>query len=389
VVEGDGSAFDNTQDVKLKEVDRYLYQQVEHAVYHVPKEQFRKISQSLYKTMKIKYIKDKKQHTMMKYSILGSVFSGDCDTTLCNTMRMALYNIYVNEKYGFRYGIDYKAISKGDDFTVFYKPYVKDEQIHELYKNYFLTSADDIREFGLGQVLKMLNIGDPTSLSFCSLRAYAIDNTHTQVLLVRNPEKFLNLSKYSRKSKSMTIKQKIEYLIQQSVALRTQYGGIKIFDLMAQAYELQATILAENKFEVLQKCMKPAVEKIYEARKIIEQFDRNYAETPEYQLLYGIKHRKMMYKIRDSYWETMKILQDAAVKQLTEEQKEYVNKQIELEISEEYFKSSMGLNNTNYKQQKCLNQLTNTLIKLIKKVNADKQQKEHPKLINKIKYLLI
>jgi hypothetical protein len=389
VVEGDGSAFDNTQDVKLKEVDRYLYKKVEHAVYHVPKKQFRDISQRLEKVMKIKYIENHKQKTMMKYTILGSVFSGDCDTTLCNTLRMALYNIYVNEKYGLKYGVDYKAISKGDDFTVFYKPYITDKQIHEIYENYFLTSADDLREFGLGQVLKMLNIGDPTSLSFCSLKAYAVNNTHTKVLLVRNPEKFMNLSKYSRKSKTMTIKQKIEYLIQQAVALRIQYGGIRIFEWMAIAYETQAVILAQNKFEVLQKCLKPSVEKIYDARKVIEQFDRNYAETPEYQLLYGIKHRKMYYKIRDSYWETMKLLQDSATKQLTQEEAEYVNQQIELDISTEYFKSNMGLNNTNIRTKKCQEKLTKTIIEQMNKTKKEREIKDHPGIINKLKMWLL
>jgi hypothetical protein len=112
VYEGDGSAFDNTQDVSLKQLDRNIYQMIESSIYHVPKKEFHKISQALYKTMDIEYIEKGKKKPLMSYKILGTVFSGDCDTTLMNTTRMAMYNRYVNDKAGLVFGKDYVCFSK-------------------------------------------------------------------------------------------------------------------------------------------------------------------------------------------------------------------------------------------------------------------------------------
>jgi hypothetical protein len=347
VVEGDGSAFDNTQDVALKEVDRYLYRRVADKVHHVPKQQFLHVSQQLKKCMNVKYIKNKKQHTMMRYEILGSVFSGDCDTTLCNTLRMALYNLYVNEKAGLKYGKDYIVISKGDDFTVFYKPYISNEFIRNIYYKYFLKSANEYEVYGLGQVLKMLVFGPPKSLSFCSLRAFPINLQQDQIILVRNPHKFLSLSKYSRTIKSMSIKQRVEYLIQQAVSLRVAYPNIEVYENMANAYELQARKLISNDNIVYNKLENKVYQNIREIRKKIEELDPKYLETPEYQMMYGIQFKKKFIKIKDNYWDTMKLLQETDVSKLSTEQLQYVNQEIENEISNEYFKSTMGLNKPN------------------------------------------
>lgn len=348
VVEGDGSAFDNTQDVSLKEVDRYLYRRIADKVYHIPKNEFLHVSQQLKKCMNVKYIKNKKIHTMMRYEILGSVFSGDCDTTLCNTLRMALYNIYVNEKAGLRYGKDYIVISKGDDFTVFYKPYISNRQIENIYYKYFLRTANEHEVYGLGQVLKMLNIGPPKSLSFCSLRAYPINIQEDQIVLVRNPEKFLNLSKYSRKIKTMSIKQRIEYYTQQSVSIRACYKGITIFDLMADAYEYQANRLLNGNQKVLNKLINKAWVDTIIMRKKIEAMHPEYIEDENSRFIYGIKYKYNFFKIMDNYWDTMKMLQESNVSKLSTQQLQYVNQEIEKEISIEYFKSVMGLNKTNY-----------------------------------------
>jgi hypothetical protein len=348
VVEGDGSAFDNTQDVTLKEVDRYLYRRVADKVHHVPKSQFLQISQSLKKAMNVKYYKNKKIHTMMRYEILGSVFSGDCDTTLCNTLRMALYNIFINEKAGLQFGKDYIVISKGDDFTVFYKPYIENEFIRKIYYRYFLKTANEYEVYGLGQVLKMLNIGDPTSLSFCSLRAYPINVCKNQIILVRNPHKFLTLSKYSRKIKAMSFKQRVEYYFQQAVSLRAAYPGIVIFDTMAEAYEQQAMKLINYNPIAYKLILKKVNSYLTEIRKSALEIDPKYVETPEYQQMYGIQFKRRFFKIQENYWDTMKMLQESQVEKLSTEELKYVNEAIENEISLEYFKSIMGLNKLSY-----------------------------------------
>jgi hypothetical protein len=361
IVEGDGSGFDNTQDVSLKEVDRYIYRRVLPKVYHVPKTQFYHISQSLYKTMVVQYIQDKKKKTLFEYSILGSVFSGDCDTTLCNTIRMALYNIYVNEKVGLTYGKDFKVFSKGDDFSVFYKPYVPNDLIDKAYYTYFLRGADVTGKpqvYGLGQILKFLTKGNADTLSFCSLRAIYTSLAEDKIILVRDFRKFDNLSLYARKSKAYHGKEKIAYLKQQAISLRAAYGKITIFEQMADAFDTAAEIYArlytngdENKAqELVEQSLKIVRKMMIAARQqASEMFDK---ESEWEMILYGIKHNKQFFKIQDNYWDTIKRLQEKISYNLTLQEYEYVNQQIQMEMDYEYFRSNMGLKNFNHESKK-------------------------------------
>lgn len=349
VVEGDGSAFDNTQDVTLKEIDRYIYRRVKDKVYHVPQKDFVHESQKLTKTMDITILDPltKQKKTLFTYTILGSVFSGDADTTLCNTIRMALYNRYVNERAGFKYGTDYVVFSKGDDFTVMYKNHIPNKKIEQAYYRYFLKSnpdpsQPDDRVYGLGQVLKFLDIGGPEIIKFCSLRAWYKDEAH--IYLTRDPKKFLKESKYSRKTKTMTPYQRYQYLLDQADALHKQYRGIVYFEEMAKIYEQHAEIIKQHigkdfnklKQQYDNRQLKTEAKQERNSRKTI-QFDYLYAKY------YNTQGRKTFIKIQESYWETMQRIEKAHNKTLTLEEAEYVNKQIRMEYSEHYLKALLGL----------------------------------------------
>jgi hypothetical protein len=190
-----------------------------------------------------------------------------------------------------------------------------------------------------------------------------------EVVLVRNPQKFMNLSQYSRKIKLLTIKQRIRYYLEQALALRTSYGGIRIYELMAEAYEKEAAILCQNKIEIVTQVLTEVEKKYFEARKKITEFDNRYNETPEYQLLYGIKYKKVFFKIQGDYWDTMKKMQESQTYTLTQKQLDYINQQIETEISTEIFKSIMGLNN----YTKCQNQITKILTLKSKQIRSKEQ----------------
>lgn len=351
IVEGDGSGFDNTQDVSLKEVDRYLYRQVAHAIYHVPKEEFLQISQEWTKTMIVQYFEGKKKRNLFEYEILGSVFSGDCDTTLCNTIRMALYNIFVNEKAGLRYGKDYKVFSKGDDFTVFYKPYVSDKLIRDAYYRYFVPKEmfhGQPLVFGLGQILKFLTIGNADTISFCSLRAIYTSIAEDKIILVRDYRKFENISLYARKAKNYHGKYKVAYLKQQAISLRATYAKIQIFEEMANAFDMAAEIYAKNYMkdeikaqQLIQDSLNMIQKQAQLTRKIISE--EAPPEDALNQLLYNIKRNKNFYRIQDDYWETIKRLQEKVSYHLTQQEYNYINQQIQNEMSLEIFKASMGL----------------------------------------------
>lgn len=361
VVEGDGSAFDNTQDITLKRVDHYIYSLIQDKIYHVPKKEFMRIATQKYKTMDVNYIFRKKIKTLMTYKILGSVFSGDCDTTLCNTIRMALYNRYVNDRAGLKYGVDYVCFSKGDDFTVLYKPYITNDFITKAYYTYFLKSADDpsknnYQTYGLGQVLKMLEFGDASTLTFCSLRAWFKDQSHTEIILTRDPKKFTNLSLYSRKAKNYNPLQLAIYLEEQATALTMAYKGMHYFDIMAQAYLHRKQQIMER-YKITEKQIdkykmrlknKPFLT-INDYKKYLEQ-NRNQTspnimtENLLTTFVYDIKRREEFFKIKGNYWDTMKLIQNTRCEKLTTEQLKYINEQIDSEFDMEYLKALVGLN---------------------------------------------
>lgn len=362
VVEGDGSAFDNTQDITLKRVDHYLYQRVANKVYHVSKEKFLQVATEPYKTMDVVYTDkhSRKQKVLFTYSLLGSVFSGDADTTLCNTLRMALYNRYVNDKAGLKYGIDYIVFSKGDDFTVMYKQYITDEQIHNLYYKYFLPanpdpSQPDTRIYGLGQVLKMLDIGGPETIKFCSLRAWIIDQ-HQHIMLTRDPAKFSTLCKYSRKTKVYNVIQKAAYLIEQALALEQSYKGLEYFDAMAHAYIQKAhEILAKaasNKYELayLKQQTEIRVGKtIKDRRSVTSEYENN--ETQDFQTINDVWHREQQIKIQDNYWETMKRVLKRIDHKYSKQELELANKGINAEFNKTELLRTLGMINASSKEK--------------------------------------
>lgn len=350
VVEGDGSAFDNTQDVTLKRVDQYIYSRILDKVYHVPKAVFKKLAiDANTKTMDILYMnpETKKRECIMTYTILGSVFSGDADTTLCNTTRMALYNRYVNDKAGLKFGVDYIVFSKGDDFTVMYKPNITDEFIHNLYYKYFLPASDtpekaDTRVYGLGQVLKMLDIGGPEIIKFCSLRAWPIDK-YGHIMLTRDPSKFTNLAKYSRKIKTYTLKQRIQYMIDQATALYASYKGIHYFDAMARAYLIKAQQLMTGMTEVeKQAVMMQMTMKVRDSRRNAP-INKELHDTKLNEIINGVKHRVVQIKIQNTYWETMKSIERVNTALYNEKQLKYINNAIAKEYDIHDLYLSLGL----------------------------------------------
>jgi len=350
VVEGDGSAFDNTQDVSLKELDRRIYKKIIDKVYHVPKFDFLHAATALTKTMQIEEVIHGRRKVLLEYTVLGTVFSGDCDTTLMNTIRMAMYNRYVNDKAGLVYGKDYVCFSKGDDFTVMYKPYVDDDYINELYYRYFLHAnptpeQPDTRIYGLGQVLKFLTIDDASSLTFCSLRAWWRNENNDSIYLTRDPSKFFNLAKYSRKAKSYNYRQLAQYAFDQETALRTTYAGITIFDYMADQYHLlgekilKRIKITKNELDKYNKIRMAQIQKdvAYKDEEMEKYLDQIEAENEE-----CVTHDKIVTKIVGDYWDFMKQQAEQHDENLTKEDAEYISQQINNEFFPEYLKSMIN-----------------------------------------------
>lgn len=341
VAEGDGSAFDNTQDVMLKELDRYVYNKIADKIYHVEKELFLYCANAYYKIMDIIHVDpfQKKRKTLMTYAILGTVFSGDCDTTLMNTMRMGLYNWYTNEKARLKFHQDFICFSKGDDFTIMYHFTYDNElgkcMIRNAYKKYWLAKNKpkdptgpeyDNRCYGLGQILKFIEFGEPNSIKFCSLRAWYVDKNSQHIYLTRNPEKFYNLGMYSRKLRHKSNHEAIEFILQQAIALQVSYPKIEFFKVIIRKYIAAALAISSSVDEI-----KKGIEKIRDRRQTlsleIDAFDNEC-------LFYNKTPRKEYYKLKPgmNYWESVGQYEKQQQFELTDEQAMYINKQIALEF---------------------------------------------------------
>jgi hypothetical protein len=358
VVEGDGSAFDNTQDISLKQIDRYIYNRVLPKIYHVDKSLFEQVANTYYKIMDVNYrdqYNNKKVHTYVRYYVLGTVFSGDCDTTLMNTIRMVLYNRYVNDKAGLVYGKDYVVFAKGDDFSVLYKNYVDDDFIDKLYYKYFLPKSQgpdeisDKREYGLGQVLKFLDKGDPSTFKFCSLRSWFINDKEDEITLTRDPSKLYNKALYSIKYKSYNAKQKYMYHIDQAISYKVNYNGINIFEIMGD-YHFAMARRIKNEYNLkINKKEKQTYLLLAKQIKLAKKVKLDQFEFTEDNIfnkllskLFDIKSREKYIDYYTNYWEQTQLVERARNEVNSINELKYINDQIEREFDIEELKSLLA-----------------------------------------------
>lgn len=328
VAEGDGSAFDNTQDVLLKEIDRYIYRKIADRIHHVPKDLFEHIAYSPYKVMDVILNEQGHKSTIMTYAVLGTVFSGDCDTTLMNTLRMGLYNWYTNWKAGLTLGREFVCFSKGDDFTVMYRNTVNLDHVKQTYNSIWLSKpkADgpsydgcDERISGIGQILKFIEFGPPQTIKFCSLRAWITDPHSQHIYLTRDPSKFSTLGKYSRKALHLSNAKLAAYCRDQAKALLVAYPGISYFEDYAVAFLEIADYYDGEELAV-------GYRRRIDRRRTLDL----EVSDPYNGYLYTAREKDI--KIVGSYWETMKQLGEADHAHLTAEQLRYVNTQIDSEF---------------------------------------------------------
>lgn len=204
------------------------------------------------------------------------------------------------------------------------------------------VSKPDTRVYGLGQVLKMLDFGDASSLKFCSLRSWFKDGQH--IILTRDPKKFFTLSKYSRKIKCMTKIQKAKYCIEQAIALEVAYPNIRIFETMAKAYRLRAKqyLWHNNKQKLDENKIKQQVLDRMKVEVKMQESPYMPRETQQYKQMFNIKYREEVIKIQNDYWETMKQQIYNVSYKLDQKQLELINQQIEEEFSVEELKSVLG-----------------------------------------------
>lgn len=237
VLQGDGSAFDTCQHYELKVIDRLIYNYLakNKLIHHVDSDQFGRIACAKLRELNAKTFSKEGVRALGSATIRGTVFSGASDTTLMNTLRMALYNMFTLERAGMKYGEDFKLLAKGDDFIVFSRtPQWQGEEFLHLYQriwkpkpNHAKTNFRD-NKGALGMILKFLNVGDYDTIDFCSVTCIPYED-HTKFKLARKPNRMDPLAHFSRVALKMTQSQLKQYLIDQAYALEVSHGNMPFY----------------------------------------------------------------------------------------------------------------------------------------------------------------
>ena len=200
ILQGDGSGFDRTQTHEVKAVDRYIYSRISKHIHHVDEEVFLRKANSRYRKIR-GYIYDQgNKKKVLEAVIDGTVTSGNPDTTLMNTIRMALYIRFM----AYKAGVDARFIAKGDDFAVFCKSYHDAYLIEAQIKKYW-AKKDSVfnAEYGLGLVYKFVKIGDYSTFDFCSTHLLC-DFPREKFKIVRQWERIIEQGAYSVKALNYT-----------------------------------------------------------------------------------------------------------------------------------------------------------------------------------------
>ena len=194
--QSDGKCFDMTQDFEIKQiVDQAIYEYISKRYQlHVPKTIFLKFAMSNISTYVLNSYTNKSKKMVAKFSTLGQVQSGNMDTTLMNTTRMALYCRFTLERIGYRYSRDFEVMAKGDDVVVFYAYYIPN---HVINNAFMCTFESDINatEGGLGQVMKYLKLGYIDDIDFCSTATFRKRDGRFRIY--RQPNRFMLLTPWS------------------------------------------------------------------------------------------------------------------------------------------------------------------------------------------------
>lgn len=220
--QGDGSGFDRTQHIELKQsVEMRIYKWLaEHGkIKHVDVDTF--LSQAMREDVEIIAATMEKLGKWTYFRNLGKVIkrgtvqSGNCDTSFGNTMRMCLYNRYIVEVLMKIEKTAYDLDAAGDDFCINFDMNVTNQEIQEAYAKAFVP-ATTMKNFegqhGLGQVLKFMKIGSIEETDFCSTETFWSQQQQSYKI-TRKLDRFLTLTCYSRKALSMSKAEQKQYMM--------------------------------------------------------------------------------------------------------------------------------------------------------------------------------
>jgi hypothetical protein len=245
-IEGDGSGFDQTQYFELKVIDRLVYTCLAKNInlYHINdnKDVFVTVTCTPIKVLDAiqNNYSTKKRSTILRAEVIGTVFSGAADTTVMNTMRMATYNMFTLHETKLlsfqKIDLQFPGLHKGDDFLEFAVLSEADEKtVIDTYNDLWCdkNNAKTTTVKGIGQIKKMLYVHPITSASFCS--SIIFPDGHGNVVYVRDPQRMVRFTPFSRKALGLNMAQRKQYLIDQAIAIEA--SGTKELPVFNTVYK--------------------------------------------------------------------------------------------------------------------------------------------------------
>lgn len=230
IVQGDGSAFDRSQKLIHKTIEKKIYEFIAPFVTHVPQHVF-EFQAFTYrcKIFATHVIRDNGSYRVEDLGYIemaDAVQSGNMDTTFANTLRMSLYNRYTIEVI-LRVPRDaYDLTCAGDDFAVALQQLYTEQDISAAYYKTFATQKTGTH--GLGQILKYLKFGGIDTIDFCSTETFW-SKAQNSWKIVRQLHRFLTLTPWSHTALGLSCEEQDNYMNAQYEANLKWMDGLPIF----------------------------------------------------------------------------------------------------------------------------------------------------------------
>jgi hypothetical protein len=285
VIEGDGSGFDRTQYLCLKEVEFTIYRWlVEHGkIHHVDPEIFLKQSTQGTVKIQVKYVEKLGPKGIIQklgfYNKTGCTQSGNMDTTFANTLRQCMYNRYTIEYHAGIHKSTYDLQTAGDDFTVELPTCVERQRVLEAYAKVFTTNKTG--KHGLGQVMKFMKFTDLDGIDFCSTETYYEPGQGYKI--IRQIPRFLTLTCWSQTALGMTPTEQRQYMLDLYEANKLWIGDLPILSQYNELFRVFANRIPVGNTKIKQGKKK----RILSASPYMQQLYADCDNFSQYEAKFG------------------------------------------------------------------------------------------------------
>ena len=238
----DGSAFDTTQyDDIMREADQeYIMSVIENhpeIAEYANMDHVHMIVNNLIRVFRA----DIKDEVDILAWISGTTGSGQMNTSNGNTFRAGTYILYTAYKLGYKYGEDFFFECSGDDTIILIDQKLKDSFIKGLYEHVYVPEMMEGKH-KLGQVAKQCDVFD-SIIGAEYLSSHFIMNDDGAVKMIRRPDRFLQLTSYTRSVKAnrqdKILKELDEFLYCDQSELDTWKSDITLYNSINDMWKKQ------------------------------------------------------------------------------------------------------------------------------------------------------